>query len=219
MPTNTFQTSRFENGSFTQERWHCGCGLLANWRTSNTDATKGEKCMSLCSILSRKVVNLRRLVLRCSQSRSEQCEFFLWEKDEAAARELKDPQHMPAPQTPTNRYHRGAQSLLTPNTRETISSSNRRVPQLPDMTPTPHRYNDDPFKSESDTDLTTAIMELLRSDNVELRTSTEVQLQHTIGLGVGVYEAKLRKFEETVAKLRKKLDELEGDRSNVGANP
>jgi hypothetical protein len=57
------------------------------------------------------------------------------------------------------------------------------------------------------------VLGLLRSDNVRLRSSTEVHLRHTISLAASVYETKLRKSEETISELRKMLDVLEKDRA------
>jgi hypothetical protein len=57
-----------------------------------------------------------------------------------------------------------------------------------------------------DPDLTTIVLELIRSDNPE---PNEVQLRHEIDLRLDVSETKLRRYEETITELRKRLDEME----------
>jgi hypothetical protein len=89
-----------------------------------------------------------------------------------------------------------------------------RAPAL-DVSPTPHRFSSLSLKSSKDADLTTTILELLRSNNVKLSTSAEVHLRHTINLKVGVYETELQQFEETVSELHAKIDELEGNHTDA----
>lgn len=54
-----------------------------------------------------------------------------------------------------------------------------------------------------------SVLELIRSDNLELKVSTEMQLRHEIGLKLDVSETKLRRSKETISELRKRIDELE----------
>lgn len=178
-------------------------------------------------------------VLRCQQPNEKQCRFFLWEKDEVAARE-QNASHLPAPQTPTNknlgrnvppfrtsmfatpgqnsagRPENHPESLPTPDSRDGVWASNDRTSrpvyfQSPDVSPTPRRFNDFEFKSDEDADLSTTVLGLLRSEKLELKTSTEVHLRHTISSQIAVYETRLRKSEATISELYKKLDELERD--------
>ena len=64
-------------------------------------------------------------------------------------------------------------------------------------------------ESEGDPDLSTIVLELIRSDNPELKASTEIQLRHEIDLRLDVSETKLRRYKETITELRKRLDEME----------
>ena len=62
---------------------------------------------------------------------------------------------------------------------------------------------------KGDSDLTTTVLELIRSENIELKASTEMQMRHEIGLRLDVDGTKVRRYEETIRELRKRLDEME----------
>ncbi len=176
--------------------------------------------MYVIHLSSGEAANVGNLVLRCRLPREEQCKFFLWEKDEAAAREQNASHPLPVPQTPTRRQNSHPVSLPTPNSRASGDRTSRPAfLQSLDMSPTPRRFNEVGFKSDEDEDLSVAVLELLRSDNLKLKTSTEVQLRHTINSAVGVYETRLRKSEGTISELRRKLDDLERDRTDAKADP
>lgn len=57
--------------------------------------------------------------------------------------------------------------------------------------------------------LTSTVFDLIRSDNVELKPSTEIQIRHEIDLVVDVGKAKVQRYEETIYKLHERIDELE----------
>lgn len=64
-------------------------------------------------------------------------------------------------------------------------------------------------RSSGTEDLTEIIMTLARSDNVELRASTEMQIRHEIESRTEVLETRLRVSELTISRLRAKLAESE----------
>lgn len=66
------------------------------------------------------------------------------------------------------------------------------------MSPTPRRSNEIEFPPDDDVEVSTTILELLGSNNIVVRASTEVLLQHTVGPTIGVYESKLRIFGQTI---------------------
>jgi hypothetical protein len=85
-----------------------------------------------------------------------------------------------------------------------------RLLQPLEMSPTPGRFNKrtNP-EPEGESDLTTTVLKLIHRDNLKLKDSTEVDLIYEIGMQLDVREAKLRRQEETIGKLRKKLKEME----------
>lgn len=62
---------------------------------------------------------------------------------------------------------------------------------------------------EGESSLTTTVLGLIRSDNVELKPSTEIQIRHEIDLAVDISKAKVQRYEETISKLHGRVDELE----------
>jgi chaperonin cofactor prefoldin len=46
---------------------------------------------------------------------------------------------------------------------------------------------------------------LLESEDVSLKPSTKIQLRHILEMRVDVYEAKQRRYEETLARLREEI--------------
>lgn len=62
---------------------------------------------------------------------------------------------------------------------------------------------------EADSNLTSTVLDLIRSDNIELKFSTEIQIRHEIDLVVDVGKAKIERYEETISKLRERVEELE----------
>jgi hypothetical protein len=69
-------------------------------------------------------------------------------------------------------------SLPTPNSRDHISADNiaasqPRLLQSPNTSPTPGRFNDTTsLNPDGESDLSTTVLELIRSDNLELKAST-----------------------------------------------
>ena len=111
--------------------------------------------------------------------------------------------------------------LSTPSTGDSLFVSKDRSfrpksLQTPETSPTPRWFNNVEYESGGDADLPTTVLQLLRSDNIELRTRTKYHLCHIISQEVGVYEIKLRMFEETISKLLKKLDEFESSLADGG---
>lgn len=62
---------------------------------------------------------------------------------------------------------------------------------------------------EGESSLTSTVLGLIRSDNVELKPSTEIQIRHEIDLVVDIGKAKVQRFDETISKLHERVDELE----------
>jgi len=106
-------------------------------------------------------------------------------------------------------------SLPNPSLRGRVSAvtnaaSKLELSRLSDISPTPGRFGDGTsLNSKRDSDLTTTVLELLHSDKVELRAVTEAQIRLEIGLKMDVDEIKLLRYEETISKLREKIDEME----------
>ena len=107
------------------------------------------------------------------------------------------------------------ESLPTPDSREHRAAScnkdsEQRLFQLLDTSPTPGRFRDAArpgFDAESD--LTTTILKLIRSDNLELKASTEIQLRHEIDLQLDLGTAKEQRHKDTITRLCTRVDELE----------
>ena len=70
-----------------------------------------------------------------------------------------------------------------------------------------HGVHDTTSFDDGHSSLAPAIIELIRLKNLELDASTEAQIRHKIGLVLDVGEAKLRRYEETIAELCTKLDD------------
>lgn len=62
---------------------------------------------------------------------------------------------------------------------------------------------------EEESSLTSTVLGLIRSDNVELKPSTEIQIRHEIDLVVDIGKAKVQRYDETICKLHERVDELE----------
>lgn len=192
------------------------------------------KAKNVCYSYSQQIqAKLYMQVLRCQRPRRDQCQFFLWERDEPTAREQSNLANPAVPQTPTKcgpAYNQSNPRLPMFATPPGESSTGKRrlepVAHLPtpnskdgisrptflrslEMSPTPHRSYDMEFAPDDDIDLSTTILELLRSNNVVIRASTEVLLRHTVGLAIGAYESKLRISGQTIFDLCKKVDSLE----------
>jgi hypothetical protein len=117
--------------------------------------------------------------------------------------------------TPTQRFAErlriGASPLLGSNL-SPIPPTNNREPTEDGLEASPllnrtKRKANSGF--EADSSLTSTVLGLIRSDNVELKPSTEIQIRHEIDLVVDVGKAKIQRYEETISKLHERVDELE----------
>jgi hypothetical protein len=213
-----YQVSNIEMGTFRDGKWYCCCGIPAEWYTSKTEATNGEKCR-VFSFHQSSGSNLE-IVARCPKSRDEGCSFYLWEKDDLAARASKitEEQEPSLPQTPSKRQRTAAQgrtetySLPAPNSRSYgIHTGIRKITlQSPNETPTPQRYHNFQISSNyGESDLFTEVNALLQSVEIRLKSSTEVKLRHIIKMRVESYETQIRTCQETITELSKRLAETE----------
>ncbi|MCJ1436343.1 hypothetical protein MMC27_005721 [Xylographa pallens] len=119
---------------------------------------------------------------------------------------------------PPEVVERGGTSLPTPYSRDRRPATSHslvglRRRQLRDTSPTPGRIfiatNSITNPGEEDSDLTTRVMDLIRSDNLELKATTEMQLQHEIDLELDLSKAKMRRYENTIYTLYERLNDLE----------
>lgn len=91
----------------------------------------------------------------------------------------------------------------------TTSNAERTAPEL-DALPISARGKSIANPSlRGDSTLTSAVLDLIRSDNVELKPSTEIQIRHEIDLVVDVGRARVQRYQETISKLHERIDELE----------
>jgi hypothetical protein len=120
----------------------------------------------------------------------------------------------------TERLKGNATSLPTPPSMKQTSLGNTTASNLQDfsaldVSPTPIRSSDRSSptltreSSKEESDLTKTILETLRSDNIKLKASTEMQLRHEIELKLDVDNTTLRRYKETISKWGKRIDELE----------
>lgn len=107
----------------------------------------------------------------------------------------------------TDRLRAAEQSLPTPDTGgRTLNAALQRSrgeslpPQLGDAIT---------LDSERTSSLSATVLKLIRSEKVDMKESTEVQIEHEIDTEVALYEQKLRSYEKTNKKLSKRLDEME----------
>jgi len=106
----------------------------------------------------------------------------------------------------TERQENRTASLPILNSRDRMASTNRTTSQLQllqsaDTSPTSGRFYDrTSLYGNEESDLATAILKLIRSDNLKLKAFTEVQVRHKIGLALDVSETKLRRYEETISE-------------------
>lgn len=65
------------------------------------------------------------------------------------------------------------------------------------------------FGLEMESSLASTVLELIRSDKVDLKPSTEIQIRHEIDLVVDLGNTKVQRYQETISKLHERVDELE----------
>lgn len=183
--------------------------------------------------------NRHNQVLRCPQSFEDQCRFFLWEKDEPAAREKSTSHNPQVPRTPIkamsvkNESIPGPSMLATPPGQTSAGKDRIASLHLPtpnsngdtsretflrslDMSPTPRRFNSAEGTADDDV-LSTSVLEVLRSNNVDIRASVEVLLRHTINSTIEVYVSKLQTSQQTISELCNRLNGLEYPETRVHA--
>lgn len=106
----------------------------------------------------------------------------------------------------TERQKNCTASLSTLNSRDRMTSTNRTTSQLQllqsaDTSLTSDRFYDrTSLYDNEESDLATAILKLIHSNNLKLKTFTEVQVRHKIGLTLDVSEIKLRRYEKTISE-------------------
>lgn len=137
--------------------------------------------------------------MRCPNTND--CKFFLWEKDELTAKVSKS-----EPRTPQHNRRR-TPALLTPVSRHDTQGRRESLHLESSIsTPTPKRVFD--HVGVPDQPLLTEILDLLKSANIEIKASTELQLRHSVNMRMATYETKVRTCEATIDELRAKLVEL-----------
>jgi hypothetical protein len=109
-----------------------------------------------------------------------------------------------------------AAALPTP---ETIEKGKGKSVDLPDPAPlqSPSRGAPTvaqereliPEQSLDSSSLATKVIRLVREENVDLKESTELQIRHEIDVEMDMNAARMKRYEVTVSKLKKKVDELE----------
>lgn len=199
MSNTTYQRSVVDLGSFVDGEWRCSCEEKAVWRTAKTDASRGKKCRAAIPIEGRNA-NISA-VLRCNNLK--QCKFFLWEEDEASARE-KSLQGPSTPQTPTRRPNDPSAAFPTPTSRHSATAQRSGAASkgisATDVSPIPFTLTEG-SRSSGNGDLPTKILGFLRDRNVELSSADEIVLHDMVSTEVTVYELRLSRAEETIQKL------------------
>jgi hypothetical protein len=84
------------------------------------------------------------------------------------------------------------------------------VRRLFNASPTPARPSERVrYQPTAPTDLASVILELVRAEYPGLRVTTEIQIRHEVGMAMGAEATRLQQSKETIAELRKRVDELE----------
>ncbi len=148
-----------------------------------------------------------------SVSKTNGGEFRVFEDLDSPSRKVLKAAKFSTPgQTFNDRLRNAAQPLPTPDSLEKPLDNAATTRSRPSnrTSPTPARLESmiSP-NSERTSNLAVAVLMLIHSENVELKESTELQIRHEIDLEVDSNEAKVRRYEETIRVLSKRLDELE----------
>ena len=80
---------------------------------------------------------------------------------------------------------------------------------IPTPSPPPKNPPHPSRAGRGERDLMTTVLRLLRDEKISLKESTELQIRHEIDLELDLTAAKVRRYEETISKLSRRLDELE----------
>ena len=112
----------------------------------------------------------------------------------------------------TEKLNISKDALPFTSSRDCVAANNCRTPlpqrfQSVRTLSVSHGVNDTTSFDDGHSNLAPAVIELIRLNNLVLDASTEAQIRHKIGLVLDVGEAKLRRYEETIAELCRKLDD------------
>jgi hypothetical protein len=102
-----------------------------------------------------------------------------------------------------------ADSLPTPDT------SFRGRP-LQETLPAPRLEDAINLDGERRSNLTSAVLRLLREEGIVLSSSIEIMIAHEIDTELEVNETKVRGYEKTILNLRKRLDEMDNVIQHLG---
>ncbi len=104
-----------------------------------------------------------------------------------------------------------AASLPTPDTGNQLvgvaTSSRSRLPNR--TSPPPQLEHAIILNNERESNLTAAVIKLIRSEGIEMKESTEIQIRHEIDMELRLNETKERSYKGTISKLSARLDQLE----------
>jgi hypothetical protein len=112
-------------------------------------------------------------------------------------------------QTARDTVQNAADSLPTPDT-----SFKGRL--LQETLPAPRLEDAINLDGERRSNLTSAVLRLLREEGIVLSSSIEIMIAHEIDTELEVNEAKVRGYEKTVLTLRKKLNEMDNVIQQLG---
>ncbi|KAF8850336.1 hypothetical protein BDZ45DRAFT_196320 [Acephala macrosclerotiorum] len=108
-------------------------------------------------------------------------------------------QAFPTPDTGKGKQSEGQAEASGSQTTKELHIASARLGEVIDL-----------IEDEESSALTKAVLELLRSEGVRLGDSIAIQLGSLIDEEVGTHEAKVRNYKNTISRMRKKVDELEG---------
>jgi hypothetical protein len=104
-----------------------------------------------------------------------------------------------------------AESLPTPDTGSRPRPSNRTSP--------PRRLeNPINLSNERTSNLSSAVLRLLRSEGVELNSSIEIMIRHEIDTEMELNEVKVRRKEDIISDLKDRLDKMENMVHHLGGD-
>jgi hypothetical protein len=106
----------------------------------------------------------------------------------------------------TDKSKSAAESLPTPDTGGQPLGVSR---PLRGESPSPQLADAIILRNGGKRSLSATVLKLIHSEQVKLRESTTIQIEHEIDTEVAMYEEKLRGYERTNIKLSARLDEME----------
>ena len=152
-------------------------------------------------------------VLRCANSGTSDCGFFLWEEDEPSQRDgpwAEDHSNPQFPSSPSSSQtpHTPSSSRNRPTPASTTHGSGRAFERPErDSSPTPNPKRE-AFLSGS-SQLTKDVFNVLQSNNVLLRSSAREQLRRLIDSEIRIHETKVESLQDSNSALGDQLDQLE----------